>query len=75
MVAGPIQIHPNEDIKVFNKHLLSDPHDTVLLSATTIVAKFGFCFRNLRYLLKPMNEQLPDWPCPKERYADPPAVA
>ena len=24
MVVGPIQIHPNEDIKVFNKHQVSD---------------------------------------------------
>ena len=32
MVAGPIQIHPNEDIKVFNKHQVSDHLYTIFLS-------------------------------------------
>ena len=31
MVVGPIQIHPNEDIKVFNKHRVDDHLYTFLL--------------------------------------------
>ena len=32
MVMGPIQIHPNEDIKFFNKHQVSDYLYSILLS-------------------------------------------
>ena len=32
MVAGPIHFYPNEDIKVFNKHQVSDYLYTALLS-------------------------------------------
>ena len=32
MVLGPIQIHPNEDIEVFNKHQVSDSLYTLILS-------------------------------------------
>ena len=35
MVVGPIQIHLNEDIKVFNKHQVSDHLYTLLLSMTS----------------------------------------
>ena len=41
MVAGPIQIHPNEDIKVFNKEQVSDNLYILLLSMMTII-----CFPN-----------------------------
>ena len=32
MVAGPIQIHPNEDIKVFHKYQVSDHLYTLHIS-------------------------------------------
>ena len=36
MVAGPIQIHPNEDINVLNKHQVSDHLYALLLSIERI---------------------------------------
>ena len=37
MVAGPILFYPNEDIKVFNKHQVSDHLYTLLLSMVEAV--------------------------------------
>ena len=39
MVVGPIQINPNKDIEVFNKHQLSDHIYTLLLSMLQTIDK------------------------------------
>ena len=38
MVVGPIQIHPNEDIKVFNRHQVIDHLNTLLLSMAKTIS-------------------------------------
>ena len=53
MGAGPIQHHPNEDIKVFNKHQVSDHHYTLLLSMVPMKTMEA---RNYGLLLKLKND-------------------
>ena len=39
MVVSPIQIHPNKDIGVFNKHQVGDHLHTLLLSMLQTIDK------------------------------------